>query len=72
MTEIIDFLLTSLINHGALVLGGTMLLAALGLPLPSTMLVVATGAFSQQGAMSLKATAGVAVMAAVAGDGCSC
>ena len=48
-----------------------MLLAALGLPLPSTMLVVATGAFSQQGAMSLKATTGVAVMAAVAGDGCT-
>jgi membrane-associated protein len=71
VTEITDFLLTSLINHGELVLGATLFLAALGLPLPATMLVVATGAFSQQGVMSLQATAGVAVVAAVAGDGCS-
>ena len=71
MTEITDFLLTSLLNHGALVLGSTLFLAALGVPLPATMLVVATGAFSKQGVMSLQAAAGVAVMAAVAGDGCS-
>ena len=44
MTEITDFLLTSLLNHGALVLGSTLFLAALGVPLPATMLVVATGA----------------------------
>ena len=71
MTEITDFLLTSLLNHGALVLAGTLFLAALGVPLPATMLVVATGAFSRQGVMSLQAAAGVAVVAAVAGDGCS-
>jgi membrane-associated protein len=71
VTEITDFLLTSLLNHGALVLGGTLFLAALGVPLPATMLVVATGAFSRQGVMSLQAAASVAVVAAVAGDGCS-
>lgn len=71
MTEITDFLLTSLLNHGELVLGGTLFLAALGVPLPATMLVVATGAFSRQGLMSLQVAAGVAVVAAVLGDGCS-
>jgi membrane-associated protein len=71
VTEITDFLLTSLLNHGALVLGITLFLAALGVPLPATMLVVATGAFSKQGVMSLQAAAGVALIAAVAGDGCS-
>ena len=71
MTEITDFLLTSLLNHGALILGGTLFLAALGLPLPATMLVVATGAFSRQGVMSVQAAASVAVVAAVAGDSCS-
>jgi membrane-associated protein len=71
VTEITDFLLTNLLNHGALVLGGTLFLAALGVPLPATMLVVATGAFSKQGVMSLQLAASVAVLAAVAGDGCS-
>ncbi|AOW13793.1 hypothetical protein LPB72_01785 [Hydrogenophaga crassostreae] len=71
MTEITDFLLTNLLNHGALVLGSTLFLAALGVPLPASMLVVATGAFSQQGVMSLQTAAGVAVVSAVAGDGCS-
>ena len=71
MTDLTEFLLTSLLNHGALVLGGTLFFAALGVPLPATMLLVATGAFSQHGVMSWQAAAGVAVAAAVAGDGCS-
>ncbi|MDZ7858868.1 DedA family protein [Sphaerotilus sp.] len=71
MTDLTEFLLTSLLNHGALVLGGTLFFAALGVPLPATMLLVATGAFSQHGVMGWQAAAGVAVVAAVAGDGCS-
>jgi membrane-associated protein len=71
VTGITDFLLTNLLNHGALVLGSTLFLAALGVPLPATMLVVATGAFSRQGVMSLQVAASVAVAAAVAGDACS-
>lgn len=71
MTGITDFLLTGLLNHGALVLGSTLFLAALGVPLPATMLVVAAGAFTSQGVMSLQAAAIIAVAAAVAGDGCS-
>lgn len=71
MTELTDWLLTGLLNHGALVLGSTLFLAALGVPLPATMLVVATGAFSKQGLMSLQEAASIALVAAVAGDGCS-
>lgn len=71
MTEITVFLLTNPINHGALVLGSTLFLAAFGVPLPATMSVVATGAFSRQGVMSLQVAASVAIAAAVAGDGCS-
>lgn len=71
MTEVTDFLLTGLLNYGALVLGGTLFLAALGVPLPATVLVVATGAFSGQGVLSLQAAAAVAVVAAVSGDVCS-
>jgi membrane protein DedA with SNARE-associated domain len=71
VTEITDFLLTGLLNHGTLVLGSTLFLAALGVPLPATMLVVAAGAFTRQGMMSLQAAALIAVAAAVAGDTCS-
>jgi membrane-associated protein len=71
VTDITDFLLTGLLNYGALVLGGTLFLAALGVPLPATVLVVATGAFSSQGVLSLQAAGAVAIVAVVAGDACS-
>lgn len=71
MTELTEWLLTGLLNHGALALGGTLFLAALGVPLPATVVLVATGAFIRQGVMSVQAAATVAVMAAVAGDACS-
>lgn len=71
MTDVTDFLLTGLLNHGAVVLGVTLFLAALGVPLPATMLLVAAGAFSRQGVVNWPMAAGVSVAAAVAGDGCS-
>lgn len=71
MTELTEWLLTGLLNHGSLVLGGTLFLAALGVPLPATVVLVATGAFSRQGVMGIQAAATVSVMAAVAGDACS-
>lgn len=71
MTDVTDFLLTGLLNHGAVVLGVTLFLAALGVPLPATVLLVAAGAFSRQGMLNWPSAAGVAISAAVAGDGCS-
>lgn len=71
MSDLTDVLLTGLLNYGAILLGVTLFLSALGVPLPATMLVMATGAFSRQGVLSLQEAAGVGVVAAVAGDACS-
>lgn len=71
MSSISDFLLTALLNQGNLLLGGTLFLAALGLPLPASMLVIAAGAFTRQGMLGLEGAASFALVGAVAGDGCS-
>jgi membrane-associated protein len=63
-----DQLLTALLNHGNLLLGGVLFLAALGLPLPATMLLVATGAFARQGVMELETAGAAALVGAVSGD----
>ncbi len=71
MSSISDFLLTALLNQGNLLLGGALFLAALGIPLPASMLVVAAGAFTRQGVLGWEAAAVSALVGAVAGDGCS-
>jgi membrane-associated protein len=58
VTELGEWLLTGLLNHGNTLLGVTLFFAALGIPLPATMLLMAAGV--------LAATTG-----AVAGDACS-
>ncbi len=68
MTDLAGWLLTALINHGALALGMTLFLAALGVPLPASMLVVAAGAFAQQGVLGVSDAAAAALAGAVAGD----
>lgn len=69
MNGLQDLLLTTLINQGAAALGGLLWLAALGVPLPATMLLVAAGAFVQQGVLPPGTAAAAAVAGAVAGDG---
>jgi membrane-associated protein len=71
VSSINDFLLTALLNQGDLLLGGTLFLAALGIPLPASMLVIAAGAFTRQGVLGLEGSASFALVGAVAGDGCS-
>ncbi len=68
MTELAGWLLTALINYGALALGVTLFLAALGVPLPASMLVIAAGAFAQQGVLGVPDAAAAALAGAVAGD----
>ena len=51
MSELNDLLLTGLLNHGSLLLGLVLFFAALGVPLPATMLLLAAGAFAQQGVL---------------------
>jgi membrane protein DedA with SNARE-associated domain len=71
VSDISDLLLTGLLNHGNALLGGALFLAALGVPLPATMLLLAAGAFARQGVLPLQAALVTAVAAAVTGDACS-
>lgn len=71
MTALTEWLLTALLNYGNLLLGGTLFLAAAGIPLPATVLLVAAGAFSQQGSLALEGAVLSSFTGAVAGDSCS-
>ncbi len=61
-------ILTYIITYGSVALGVTILLAALGVPFPSTVFVLASGAFIQQGALDLPSTLAVALLFVVTGD----
>jgi membrane-associated protein len=71
VNDVSDLLLTGLLNYGYGLLGGTLFFAALGVPLPATMLLIAAGAFARQGLLTLDVVAAVALAVSVAGDGCS-
>ena len=47
-----DFLLTLIINYGAPVFAVMLFLGALGVPIGASVLVIAAGAFSQQGILN--------------------
>ena len=66
-----DFLLTQIINYGAPILGTIILLGAIGVPIPSTLSVIAAGAFVQQEILSLPITASVGLVCAIVGDSLS-
>lgn len=68
MTEAGEWLLTGLLNQGSTWLGIALFLAAAGLPLPATMLLMAAGAFARQGVLPLEAAVPAAAAGAVAGD----
>jgi len=61
-------ILTYIITYGAVALGVTVLLTALGVPFPSTVFVLASGAFIQQGVLDLPSTLAVSLLFVVAGD----
>jgi membrane protein DedA with SNARE-associated domain len=66
-----DYLLTQIINYGAPSFGLILFLAALGIPLPASILLIAAGAFSQQGFLDWSSTALAGLIGAVAGDATS-
>ncbi len=68
LSDLNDLLLTYIVTYGAFAVGGVLFTAALGLPLPSTLFVVASGAFIQQGVLEPYSTTLVAFIAAVLGD----
>lgn len=71
MSDLNDVLLTAIVTYGPLVLASVFLLAALGLPLPSTLCVVAGGAFIQQGVLTPLSTIVLGLIAVVLGDSLS-
>jgi membrane protein DedA with SNARE-associated domain len=66
-----DFLLTQIINYGAPLFGLILFLAAVGLPLPASILLIAAGAFSQQGFLDWFSIAVSGFLGAVFGDAIS-
>ena len=63
-----DFLLTQVINYGAPILGAAVFIAALGVPIPATLLVIAAGAFSREGFLPWHTTGFIALICVVIGD----
>ena len=63
-----DFLLTQVINYGSPLFALFLFLGALGLPVGASILVIAAGAFSQQGILDLYSTAILGLLGAVLGD----
>jgi membrane-associated protein len=67
-SDVSDLLLTYIVTYGAVVLGAVFLAAAVGVPLPSTLCVIAGGAFVQQGVLDLGSTIGLGLAGVLAGD----
>jgi membrane protein DedA with SNARE-associated domain len=68
ISDLNDLLLTAIVTYGAVALAAVFLLAALGLPLPSTLCVIAGGAFIQQGVLTLAPTVALGLLGVVLGD----
>jgi len=62
------FLLTQVINFGAPLLGLILFLGALGVPLGTSLVVIAAGAFSQQGILNWPNAILIGLVGAVIGD----
>jgi len=66
-----DYLLTLLINYGAPAFALLLFLGALGFPIGASALVIAAGAFSQQGILDWHVTAFLGLIGAILGDAIS-
>ncbi|GAB1469807.1 DedA family protein [Chloroflexota bacterium] len=66
-----DFLLTQVINYGAPLLGLTLFVGGLGIPLPCTVLVIAAGAFARQGFLPWGSVALISIISVIIGDSLS-
>jgi membrane protein DedA with SNARE-associated domain len=68
ISDLTDLVLAGVATYGALALCLALLVTALGLPLPSSFLVLAGGAFIRQGVLDLATTLPLALVAVVIGD----
>jgi membrane protein DedA with SNARE-associated domain len=63
-----DFILTQVINFGTPLIGVILLLGALGFPVGASVVVIAAGAFSQQGVLDMPSAIAIGLAGAVIGD----
>jgi membrane-associated protein len=63
-----DYLLGSLGIYGPPLLFGVLLVGSIGVPTPATLLLIAAGAFAQQGEMSMGWTVAMAATGTIIGD----
>jgi membrane protein DedA with SNARE-associated domain len=63
-----DFFLTQVINFGTPLIGFILLLGALGFPVGASVVVIAAGAFSQQGILDWPSAILIGLIGAVVGD----
>jgi membrane protein DedA with SNARE-associated domain len=63
-----EFLLTQVINFGTPLIGLVLFLGALGLPIGASVVVIAAGAFSQQGILNWPSAAILGLIGAILGD----
>jgi len=68
MNEITEILKLGLLLYGAPVLGLAVMAGAFGLPVPSSLLVIAAGIFSRQGSLDWYYAAALGLAGAVVGD----
>jgi len=68
MSELTEAFLTAMLAYGPFALALALLIAALGVPLPATLLLLAAGAFARQGALDAAWAGGLALLASVLGD----
>ena len=68
MSDPSGLLLTSITSYGAPAFALALLLGQIGIPLPTSLLVVAAGAFSREGILNVAAAAGLGLAGAVLGD----
>ena len=68
LSDLTNLPLSAIATYCAGVLSLVFFLSALGVPLPSTLFVVAAGAFIQQGVLNLYPTLGLSLVCVVLGD----
>jgi membrane-associated protein len=70
-SSLTEYILAYILTYGVIALGLALLIGAIGIPIPTTLLVVAGGAFIRQGLLSLPLVAVIGLIAAVTGDSLS-
>jgi len=71
VSEVSDFFLTWVISYGPPVIAVLLLLGGIGIPVPASLLVIAAGAFSQQGILDPLAAGCAGFLAVITGDSIS-